>query len=220
MNVGDPKAKAVFKEEIAKRLASGYQPVIEYLFEQKYLNYLSSEELLFSLLVPKEAEVLLKLEQKYGVIFKFKPNSMSSPLFSKHHELLRPNVRTFSIMSKHVTYLNLKRCGFLKIPNSLSTLTHLEELIFIMDNINEIPESFRNLIQLKRLSLNRCGLNELPKGLENIKSLEELSLTGNNISDISEIKLPKNIKKIDLRKNPVTDVDFRKVLPNIEIKYS
>ncbi|TFG00227.1 MAG: hypothetical protein EU540_05545 [Promethearchaeota archaeon] len=45
--VGDPIAKKVFKEEIAKRLTSGYVPVIKYLIKENYINYLSKEELEF-----------------------------------------------------------------------------------------------------------------------------------------------------------------------------
>ena len=36
--VGDPLANKVFKEEIAKRLASGYGTVIDYLTEEGYLD--------------------------------------------------------------------------------------------------------------------------------------------------------------------------------------
>ncbi len=42
---GDPAAKRVFKEEIAKRFASGYIPVITYLAKKGYLNYLNKEEI-------------------------------------------------------------------------------------------------------------------------------------------------------------------------------
>ena len=48
-NVGDPQAKKVFKEEIAKRLESGYFNTITYLIEQNYLQFLSSEELSYFL---------------------------------------------------------------------------------------------------------------------------------------------------------------------------
>jgi len=44
--VGDPIAKRVFKEEIARRYASGYPSVVEFLKEEGYLNYLSKDELL------------------------------------------------------------------------------------------------------------------------------------------------------------------------------
>jgi len=43
--VGDPLAKKVFKEEIAKRYKSGFPSVVKYLEEEGYLEYLSKEEL-------------------------------------------------------------------------------------------------------------------------------------------------------------------------------
>lgn len=41
---GDPKAKRVFKEEIAKRLLSGYPTVVNYLLEEGYLHEFTIEE--------------------------------------------------------------------------------------------------------------------------------------------------------------------------------
>ncbi|MFX1297857.1 MAG: hypothetical protein ACFFD2_23800, partial [Promethearchaeota archaeon] len=45
INVGDPLAKKVFKEEIALRLASGHPSVVQHLINQGYLGYLNREEL-------------------------------------------------------------------------------------------------------------------------------------------------------------------------------
>ena len=42
---GDPLAKKVFKEEIARRFESGYPPVVLYLINQRYLEFLNKEEL-------------------------------------------------------------------------------------------------------------------------------------------------------------------------------
>ncbi|MFX1322331.1 MAG: hypothetical protein ACFFAQ_11885 [Promethearchaeota archaeon] len=42
---GDLLAKKVFKEEIAKRIESGYPPVVIYLIKERYLSYLNTEEL-------------------------------------------------------------------------------------------------------------------------------------------------------------------------------
>ncbi|MFX1259172.1 MAG: tetratricopeptide repeat protein [Promethearchaeota archaeon] len=42
---GDPQARRVFKEEIAKRFASGYKSVVTYLLNEGFLDYLSREEL-------------------------------------------------------------------------------------------------------------------------------------------------------------------------------
>ncbi|KKL56241.1 hypothetical protein LCGC14_2247380 [marine sediment metagenome] len=43
--LGDLQAKKVFKEEIAKRLTCGYEPIITYLLEEGYLDYLSQDEI-------------------------------------------------------------------------------------------------------------------------------------------------------------------------------
>lgn len=40
---GDARAKRVFKEEIAKRCMDGYLPVLVYLLEEEYLEYLNLE---------------------------------------------------------------------------------------------------------------------------------------------------------------------------------
>lgn len=45
VNVGDPLASNVFKDEIALRLASGYPSVVKHLVNQGYLEYLNKEEL-------------------------------------------------------------------------------------------------------------------------------------------------------------------------------
>jgi GTPase SAR1 family protein len=45
VKVGDPLARRVFKEEIAQRFVSGYPSVIQFLLNEKYLEYLNKEEI-------------------------------------------------------------------------------------------------------------------------------------------------------------------------------
>ncbi len=42
---GDPQAKKIFKEEIAKRLTCDYEPIIIFLLEEGYLDYLNRDEI-------------------------------------------------------------------------------------------------------------------------------------------------------------------------------
>ena len=51
---GDPKAKRIFKEEIAKRISSGYYPTIKYLISEGYIFFLTIEELLCTFDVCRE----------------------------------------------------------------------------------------------------------------------------------------------------------------------
>jgi len=71
---GDARAAMRFKEEIIHRLKSGYRPVIEYLYEEAYLERLTNEELLGGLLVPEEAKILKKMQQRLDIEFKFVPS--------------------------------------------------------------------------------------------------------------------------------------------------
>ena len=45
VEAGDPLAKKVFKEEIARRLENGYPSVVLYLIKEGYMEYLNKEEL-------------------------------------------------------------------------------------------------------------------------------------------------------------------------------
>ncbi len=42
--VGDTKARKIFKDEIAQRFVRGYIPVMRYLFKEKFVDYLTPEE--------------------------------------------------------------------------------------------------------------------------------------------------------------------------------
>jgi len=46
VKLGDKKAQSIFSEEIAMRFERGYFPVIEYLINEGYLNYLSDDQFL------------------------------------------------------------------------------------------------------------------------------------------------------------------------------
>ena len=69
--VGDPLAKRVFKEEIAKRISSGSLVAIEYLKSQKYLTLLSIEEISTILEQPEFKTALRENFRAYGLISNF-----------------------------------------------------------------------------------------------------------------------------------------------------
>ena len=60
VKAGDPVAKKVFKEEIARRFESGYPSVVLYLINQGYLEYLNNEELDTVIESPKFLDSLSK----------------------------------------------------------------------------------------------------------------------------------------------------------------
>lgn len=46
VDIGDPKAKRIFKEEIAERFLSGYLPVMKYLVNENFFQYFTIEEII------------------------------------------------------------------------------------------------------------------------------------------------------------------------------
>lgn len=69
-NCGDPLAKKVFKEEIAKRFESGYLSVISYLIEENYLRFLSPEEFNVVITSPSFSKILT-MSNVWNVVYLF-----------------------------------------------------------------------------------------------------------------------------------------------------
>jgi len=101
---------------------------------------------------------------------------------------------------------NNRKCYNIEsIPNGLSSLSNLEELILVMNNIKFITDEINMLKKLKsldlsdntslnienllnqnleRLNLNGCFLNKVPPNLKKMKKLKYLGLIGNNIDSL------------------------------------
>lgn len=141
--VGDPLAKKVFKEEIARRLASRHLPVIEYLIEEQYINYLDSVGLLYNVLVPEEAEVLLELEKNF--------NSENKKNFWLVMELEYQLAPCFTIKNRHVIGLDLFECGLKSIPLCLKELKSLEILSVRYNKLKEFPDFLSSMPNLREI---------------------------------------------------------------------
>ncbi|MFH0733038.1 MAG: COR domain-containing protein [bacterium] len=67
----------------------------------------------------------------------------------------------------------------------------------------------------KELNLSKCGLKELPEELFELKNLSKLNLYRNNLTDIGYIKELKNLTTLDLSNNGLKDVSYIKELKNL-----
>lgn len=70
-DAGDPLAKRVFGEEVAKRLESGYLPVVSYLFLEHYTYYLSEDYFGAVAHSQKMIDILFKAVESKDSVFKF-----------------------------------------------------------------------------------------------------------------------------------------------------
>jgi len=216
-DAGDPKARAVFKEEIAKRLASGYSPVIEYLFEQKYLRYLNNEEILFSLLTLNEAELLKNWEKQFNVYFNYMPKFYSQ--ITDHYQLRIPKYKVVQMLRKDPSMAN---SSIEEMRNAMQKFYYKEErksrsftiqnkhitgLILNYCNLSEVPPELKELKNLENLNLSNNPLGRVPKWIKNFKKLRILKLNHSNLKKFpEEVLLLDSLEDLHLGGNKITEI--------------
>ena len=119
---------------------------------------------------------------------------------------------------------DMSRCFLDKIPPTIYGLKHLREIklsencitelheqvcqldlekLHMADNpLNQLPESFRNLTNLKHLDISSTNMKEIPFQILNIASIEYLAVRNNAIEKLPEVwEKCINIKKFDMSEN-------------------
>lgn len=190
---GDPIAKRVFREEIAKRLEQGYQPVVEYLKEELYFKYLSHNELIRALITPEEAEALLTIEQNVG-----KPIEILT-------ELHEGKVGVFAIVkNRHVETLSLLKCDLKQTPLILKKFTKLISLNLTYNQISTVPKWILDFENLQDLLIGGNQIKSLPEWIGKLTSLKWLDIGYNPIEILPEsIKELENIEYFDVECCPL-----------------
>ena len=198
--VGDQGAKRVFKEEIAKRLESGYWPVIEFLTKEEYIEYLNREDYFYCILgadeqAEKEVRFLLEIERLIGVNLDLE------------RKLETENGRDFKIENKRIVGISIGGYKLKKIPESIGGLKFLKEIYLFDNNIQELPNSIRKLENLEVLDLSANNLKSLPNSFQNLSNLKILNLESNNFKKIPEpiFKL-KSLEILNLEENELISV--------------
>ncbi|MFW9949776.1 MAG: hypothetical protein ACFFKA_06585 [Candidatus Thorarchaeota archaeon] len=132
---GDPIAKRIFKEEIAKRLISGYPSVVIYLLEEGYFEEFSKEEkeALRHQIVDKS--LLIKSFEEFCNFYTSFFSTRFSILKSVHKEIICENISNISFIERGTV-----------IPSNILTDLHFEEKKEIF---NLIKPQIMNLEMLK-----------------------------------------------------------------------
>ena len=169
--VGDPIAKKVFKEEIAKRLKFGSYWVQKFLFNEGYVSNLNHNEIINGVLVPEEANAILEIKrltkQKYKLITSFDNDEFRHEDHDYH--LL------FTVKNGHVHDLELVlNNSFNSIPEVVKDFKKLETLqILIGTEEKKIVFSVR-IEPLKVLKIFTLGHATIPDAFDNFPNLVHL----------------------------------------------
>ena len=82
--------------------------------------------------------------------------------------------------------LDLSDLGLTTIPESIGSLTQLQQLLLNSNQIKEIPESIGSLTQLQQLFLRNNQIKEIPESIGSLIRLKFLYLNNNQIKEIPE----------------------------------
>jgi hypothetical protein len=224
--VGDPKARRVFKEEIVKRYYEGNRWVREFLWHKGYLEYVSRDELWSP--IKSDTEVLKELERRspkklilfsnfelknYEIItldlsfkeIKVLPKSLMKLTHLEDLEIEGPEGSTVPEWIGEMT--SLKRLGLTyttatKIPESIGDLENLLYLSLHSPLLKYIPDSIGNLKNLKVLWISGEALEVIPEGIGGLESLEELHINRTSIRTLPDsIGNLKNLKELLISNN-------------------
>jgi GTPase SAR1 family protein len=82
--------------------------------------------------------------------------------------------------------LDLSNMILAELPESIASLTQLQELNLGSNLVRSLPESIASLTQLQRLYLADNGLREVPKSIASLTQLRHLDLSYNLLTELSE----------------------------------
>lgn len=180
VNEGDTIAKKTFKDEIARRLESGNENVINFLILEGYLKFLSKEE--FQSLSINPIETL----------------DLSNDIFKDYFDWFK----NLSSLKK----LNLRDNSFDKVPEKIKSLKDLEELDLSRNSLVTLPVWFNNFQKLKRLILISNSFDKVPEVIRDLKNLEELDLSSNIIRSLPKwFNSLKLLRSLNLGYNSLED---------------
>ncbi|HEC38620.1 hypothetical protein LCGC14_1322490 [marine sediment metagenome] len=189
---GAPLAKSILKQEIVKRLASRFQPIIEYLFNEHYVwDYLDNEEILSIILDLSDYDALIDAFPK-----KYKELTFQIGRSNIHDRIMDPI--NIAIVKGRIVELTLDSMDLNEFPEAITRLTALEKLWLSFNKIKTLPKTLGNLKKLKVLDIGHNLLTEVPDSITNLTLLEEIWISGNQINNIPEkIKKIRNLCKLN-----------------------
>lgn len=190
MEIGDLRAKRVFKEEIVKRFLNGSQSTQDYLILEGYIQCLSLFER--DALFGKECFKVKSLESYIG--YNIKIISGKEPRYGV-------KIQDRKIIGLHLSGKDNKTRNVL-FPYLIKNFKNLEILYLEGFKTITIPKWIENLDKLRKLKLNQNKLAVIPKSIGKLKNLEYLDLAINFLDKLpKEIELLKKVKRMNFNFN-------------------
>ncbi|MFO7797006.1 MAG: leucine-rich repeat domain-containing protein [Promethearchaeati archaeon] len=186
--VGDPKARGRFYEEIKYRYAHGSKSVREYLRREAYLDCLPEDQRFHLLVNDDDFNAVYDLSEELR------------PHYGDHS--LNAVKSVIKIEGQRITELSIRGTNLEEIPKSISKFNSLEFLDLSYNGFTEIPLNILEMENLKKLYFDNNNLRYIPSRITRMKLLEHLDLSFNKLRCLPKrIGKLKNLKKLSLSRN-------------------
>lgn len=228
-DAGDAQAKRVFKEEIARRFASGFKPVQDYLINNGYIWYLNSEELTYL----AGTNLNLNVWKSYGLDFikigAYKEAKKIFELFIKADTVDLSNFTLGEKIDNRALFSFLYFCSYLSSPEKItencnskafslntiekSEIDSISRLNFYHTEFNVVLRYFIYLLvklKLEKELITLAAIN-FPKSIKYPKILEEVAklFSYKSANEISKKILKEKKFFIDYVNRLIMAVNFR-----------
>ncbi|MFW9988160.1 MAG: leucine-rich repeat domain-containing protein [Candidatus Odinarchaeota archaeon] len=236
--VGDPMARKVFSEEIAIRLASKHPTVTQYLTQNGYLKYLSSDE--FESIIEdinpnvlndiiNELERLFQQNHDRNIIdsINYIINRLIGNFGIEHISLLTSKIlknipdNFRKVFVKNVYNILRSRSNFPLIKYINKHFKFFNDFKFEYNFVkyeDRIVGLFKNaLIFLNNQNIQKISELDMING--KFEDVKELDLSNNQITDLKGIELFPNIRILKLNSNKLAKIEGNEKLKNLEILY-
>ncbi|MFX1488733.1 MAG: hypothetical protein ACFFBI_06265 [Promethearchaeota archaeon] len=165
---GDPIAKRVFKEEIAKRFESGHSTVVQYLIQNRYLEYLDNAEIL--VVITNILNDTKKLEENYRPIYSILKKLADNGNITAKQMFKDQIINRFENgYPAIIQYLNNKKClDYLSREEVLGMIRNtIKDLKKLKENYSSIYSVLKKLIEEGDLTARQIFKEELIERFKN-----------------------------------------------------
>ncbi len=221
---GDPLAKKVFKEEIAKRFLSGHPSVMRFLGLEYIIKEFNNEETEF---------LVRESLKKHILVFHYLPIFKNLNLYHKKQaeSLIEEAISSNDPWIKIIAEKAYQPVILRKMKEEYSREDEIEywfndktnELKLLIVNIYESDHPSQlneikflgKLIYLKKLMVHSPKLTNL-NGIENLTGLEEINFSYHKISKIERLENLRKLKVLNLANNNLKEIKGLENLLNLE----
>ncbi|KKN26007.1 hypothetical protein LCGC14_0878950 [marine sediment metagenome] len=226
----DKQALSAFKEEIAKRIESGYFPTIQFLWNEGFFKYLTKEEL--TSILPsngKEFKALVDIEQLLNrkillnknfnesmddqLWFLMKDNKITDLEITGNYDRKIDGFIDLNYIPQAITnFKDLKSLKMVEnmiktIPKPIGRLNKLEHLDFQFNQIKTVHGSIGKCKKLRSLNLSCNCIKIIPDTITKLNKLKSLDLSRNFIKKIPDsIEKLENLKTLDISHNKLKNL--------------